>query len=92
MAANADTQTGSTLSPAEQKRAQRARDQHVTLVGVVEDDYVFDFGGSDETHVVNTSGTDAEMCTCPDYQQRGVRCKHCAAYEDFSSIDEFDFL
>jgi len=85
------TQSDDELTTAEQSRDNRARDSHVTLTGVFGDDFVFDFEGSDDTHVVHTSGSDAEMCTCPDHQQRNVRCKHMAAYERFSYIDEFDF-
>lgn len=77
--------------PAENKRAARARDQHVTLVGVFGDDFVFDFEGSDESHVVHTSGMDAEVCTCPDHQHRNLTCKHMHAYEAWTPIDEFDF-
>jgi hypothetical protein len=80
-----------TMSDAEQTRESRAANEHVTLVGVFGDDFIFDFAGSDETHAVHTSGSDAEMCTCPDHQHRGVRCKHMAAFEDFSHVDEFDF-
>lgn len=91
MAASNDTAFDMTLSPAEQAREDRARESHVTLVGVFGDDFVFDFEGSENTHVVHTSGSDAEMCTCPDHQQRGIRCKHMAAYELWTAIDEFDF-
>jgi len=92
MQSTTSTQTGSTLSPAEQSRADRARNSHITLVGVIGDDFVVDVRGSDETHVVKTSGTDAEMCTCPDHQQRGIKCKHMFACENFSYIDVFDFM
>lgn len=85
------TQNADELTAAEQSREQRAADSHVTLVGVFGDDFVFDFEGSDETHVVHTSGSDAEMCTCPDHQNRGIKCKHQFAYERFSYIDVFDF-
>jgi len=91
MIATDTSQSGSTLSPAEQKRQQRAIESDVSLVGVFGDDFVFDFEGSDDTHVVNTSGCEALMCTCPDHQNRGVRCKHMAAYELWTCIDEFIF-
>jgi hypothetical protein len=82
--------TDSGMTVAEMERDTRAATEHVTLLGVNGDDFVFDFDGSDEAHVVHTSGCDAVLCTCPDHQYRGVRCKHMAAYEDFSLIDEFD--
>jgi len=85
------TTTSGMMSDAEETRETRAANQHVSLVGVFGDDFVFDFAGSDDTHVVHTSGVDAEMCTCPDHQNRGVRCKHMAAYEDFGHIDVYDF-
>ena len=76
---------------AEKVREDRARNQYVRVIGVHNDDFVFDFEGSDETHVVHTSGTEAEMCTCPDHQGRGLTCKHMAAYENSQYIDEWDF-
>jgi hypothetical protein len=76
---------------AEKDREARAARQHVTLLGHSGDlDLVFDFEGSDDTHVVHVDGSEATFCTCPDHQHRGVRCKHMAAAEDFSLIDAFE--
>lgn len=84
--------TTQTLTEQEQTRETRAAESHVVVRGVFGDDFVFDFDSSEETHVVHTSGVKAEMCTCPDHQHRDVRCKHMAAYEDFSKIDEWDHV
>ena len=76
---------------AEETREARAANQHVTLVAHSGDlDLLFDFDGSDDTHAVHVDGSDATFCTCPDHQNRGVRCKHMAAAEDWSHIDVVD--
>lgn len=76
---------------AEETREARAARQHVTLVAHSGDlDLLFDFEGSDDTHAVHVDGSEAVFCTCPDHQNRGVRCKHMAAAEDWSHIDTVD--
>lgn len=84
--------TTRTLTKEEQTREKRADEAHVTVRDVFGDDFVFDFDTSEENHVVHTNGVKAVTCTCPDHQHRGVRCKHMAAYEDFSKIDEWDHV
>ena len=62
-------------------RAKRARDQWMEL-HVVDDQLGMASEGGD-LHLLSTDGTDADGCTCPDHQHRGVRCKHMIAYEDW---------
>ena len=68
---------------AEEKRAQRAEDEHMTYYLVGGTDHVVE-GDSGNRHALKVDGSDATFCTCPDHQQRGIRCKHMAAYEEWS--------
>lgn len=76
-----------TISSAEETRAERAKEETMTLTGCEGDMFAIS-GDSGNVHVVETSGSTAKWCSCPDHQNRKVRCKHMAAYENW----EFDVL
>lgn len=68
---------------AEEKRAQRAEDEHMTYFLIGGTDHVVE-GDSGNRHVLSVDGAEATDCSCPDHQQRGIRCKHMAAYDEWS--------
>lgn len=75
-----------TTQSAEATRTARAEEEHMTLYALYGDEFVIE-GDSGNRHVLNTSGSTALECSCGDHQNRSVRCKHMAAYEEWL-IDE----
>jgi len=82
MSATNQTQT----AQMEETRTERARQEHMTYFIIGENDHVIE-GDSGNRHVLDVDGSEAESCSCPDHQQRNVRCKHMAAYEEWL-VDE----
>lgn len=73
-------------------RFYRAQSQEMELTIIENDDMAIRSGGSDETHVLHTEGSEAISCTCPDYENRNPDggCKHMIAWENWF-IDEVKF-
>ena len=66
------------------KRAARAASENVTMTIVGPDTFAME-GDSGNAHLVETSGSEATHCTCPDYEHNltgDQKCKHMIAYEE----------
>jgi hypothetical protein len=57
------------------------------VYGLTEDNDHLIKGDSGNWHILEVDGSQAESCTCPDHQMRGVDCKHMIAYTEWL-IDE----
>jgi hypothetical protein len=70
----------------EQTRTERAREEEMTYTVVADNDHLMT-GDNGNPYILEVDGAEADWCSCPDYQQRRVRCKHMAAYEEWL-VDE----
>jgi predicted nucleic acid-binding Zn finger protein len=71
------------------KRMKRAESEHMMLRIVGPDSFTVT-GDSGNSHVIDTVGTEAVHCTCPDYEHNcsgQEKCKHMIAYEEWE-VDE----
>lgn len=73
-----------------ERRLERAR--NTTWKAAIAGPNTFAIRGenSDSAHLIETEGTDALRCSCPDYEHNvgpDGKCKHMIAYEEWN-IDE----
>lgn len=76
----------SSVEEMEATRTARAQEEDMTYMIVGDNDHIMQ-GSNGNNYILDVDGTSAVSCTCPDHQQRDVRCKHMAAYEDWE-VDE----
>lgn len=72
------------------KRLERARNTSWKAAVAGPNSFAIRGADSDSAHLVETSGTDALRCSCPDFKHNlgaGGKCKHMLAYEEWN-IDE----
>lgn len=81
------------------KREKNARDRYIRLVYISETDKVVQKKVNDGTkiepewgdaHKLETRGSEATDCTCPDSRFRNAKCYHQIAWEDWT-FDEVVF-
>lgn len=70
------------------KREKRARERYLRLVYINETETVVQKrispGEWGDAHKLETDGSDAVDCSCPDSQIRGSKCYHQIAWEDWT--------
>lgn len=71
-------------------REGRARSEHMTMQFTDDGDVLVVTGDSGNPHALQTAGMRAVSCSCPDHQNRGSRCKHMIAWEEWL-VDEVLF-
>lgn len=73
---------------ADAERKKRAKERYLRLVYTAPTEKVVqkkkDDGSWGDAHALQTSGSDATDCSCPDSRIRGMKCYHQHAWEDWT--------
>lgn len=67
-------------------RSKRAQSEEMSATVISSNEIAVNSENSDESHIVETRGSEAVSCTCPDFRFSRPKdgCKHMRAWEDWA--------